>query len=126
MHQQCFLSKCKEVNRRMKTKFKLVNKQTKEEEDFYVMQHRGEISILYNGKVYPTLEEDTVTSWNGQNKIVNDKINIVDLGKTKVLIIIGNKYASPEIKVEDGYTVKYNRGLNNLRAGLPLLRFCKI
>lgn len=105
----------------MKTKFTLINNQTNGKEDFYVMNHKDEITILYKGKVYPTIEEGTIITWNGQNKVVNDKINMVDLGETKVIIIIGNKYASPDIKTENGYTVKFNRVLNNLKAGLPLL-----
>ena len=39
----------------MKTKFTLINKQTNDKEDFYVMNHKDEISILYKGKVYPTI-----------------------------------------------------------------------
>ena len=105
----------------MKTKFTLINNQTNGKEDFYVMNHKDEITILYKGKVYPTIEEGTIITWNGQNKVVNDKINMVDLGETKVIIIIGNKYASPDIKTENGYTVKFNRVLNNLKASLPLL-----
>ena len=92
-----------------KTKFTLINNQTNGKEDFYVMNHKDEITILYKGKVYPTIEEGTIITWNGQNKVVNDKINMVDLGETKVIIIIGNKYASPDIKTENGYTVKFNR-----------------
>ena len=105
----------------MKTKFTLINNQTNGKEDFYVMNHKDEITFLYKGKVYPTIEEGTIITWNGQNKVVNDKINMVDLGETKVIIIIGNKYASPDIKTENGYTVKFNRVLNNLKASLRLL-----
>ncbi|MGM9859061.1 MAG: hypothetical protein ACI311_07460 [Bacilli bacterium] len=37
------------------------------------------------------------------------------------MIISSNKFAAPELKVEDGYSVKSNRVLNNLKASLPLL-----
>lgn len=104
----------------MKTKF-ILKRPGKKDVVFYIRRQKNTFFAVYNDHEYPCLPTGTIVTYNNQQRVITDKINLIDFKGIKLLVTDNGKYAGPKVTTDNGNKITYSFIGNNLRASFTLL-----